>query len=52
MVTSLSVYVQGLRTKTLYSFPMKGVWRTFVQPKLCFFAWEATWKKVLTFNQL
>ena len=29
-------------------FPMKTIWNSWVQPKMSFFAWEASWGKVLT----
>ena len=47
--------------KSLYSilevgkvepFPSNGVWNAWVPPKLSFFAWEASWGKVLTLDQL
>ena len=33
-------------------FPWKFIWRNCAQPKLCFFAWEAVWGKILTLDQL
>ena len=47
--------------KSLYSilepevsplFPSGSIWRSSVPPKIAFFAWEASWGKVLTLNQL
>ncbi|RVW70195.1 Transposon TX1 uncharacterized 149 kDa protein [Vitis vinifera] len=47
--------------KSLYSmlerggssmFPSERVWRVRVPPKVAFFAWEASWGKVLTLEQL
>ncbi|KAJ9696951.1 hypothetical protein PVL29_008942 [Vitis rotundifolia] len=47
--------------KSLYSilerggsslFPSKSIWRVRVPPKVAFFAWEASWGKVLTLEQL
>ncbi|RVX07327.1 hypothetical protein CK203_022644 [Vitis vinifera] len=33
-------------------FPSERIWRTRVPPKVAFFAWEASWGKVLTQEQL
>ena len=33
-------------------FPMKIIWNSWVQPKVCFFAWEASWGKALTLDQI
>ena len=33
-------------------FPSGSIWRASVPPKLTFFAWEASWGKVLTLEQL
>ena len=33
-------------------FPMKNIWKSCVQPKVSFFAWEASWGKVLTLDQV
>ena len=47
--------------KSLYSilerggssmFPSESIWRVRVPPKVAFFAWEASWGKVLTLEQL
>ena len=47
--------------KSLYSilelegssmFPSESIWRVRVPPKIAFFAWEASWGKVLTLKQL
>ncbi|RVX18713.1 putative ribonuclease H protein [Vitis vinifera] len=47
--------------KSLYSilepggsalFPYVGIWRVYVPPKVAFFAWEASWGKILTLDQL
>ena len=47
--------------KSLYSilepedsplFPSGSIWRASVPPKLTFFAWEASWGKFLTLEQL
>ena len=31
-------------------FPSSCIWNMWVQPKISFFAWEATWGKVLTLD--
>ena len=33
-------------------FPCRSIWNLIVPPKLGFFAWEASWDKVLTLDQL
>ncbi|RVX21093.1 putative ribonuclease H protein [Vitis vinifera] len=33
-------------------FPSKSIWVTRVPTKVCFFAWEATWGRVLTLDRL
>ena len=33
-------------------FPKKGIWVENVPSKLAFFAWEATWGRVLTIDRL
>ena len=47
--------------KSLYSilefggsslFPCGSIWRGNVPPKVAFFAWEASWGKILTLEQL
>ena len=47
--------------KSLYSileprgsslFPYGSIWRANVPPKVAFFAWEASWGKILTLEQL
>ncbi|KAL6342504.1 hypothetical protein AAG906_012100 [Vitis piasezkii] len=47
--------------KSLYSilepggsamFPYVGIWKASVPPKVAFFAWEASWGKILTLDQL
>ena len=34
------------------SFPSSAIWKVWVQPRVSFFRWEATWKKALTLEQL
>ena len=31
-------------------FPSSYIWNVWVQPKISFFAWEATWGKTLTLD--
>ena len=31
-------------------FPYVGIWRAYVPPKVAFFAWEASWDKILTLD--
>ena len=47
--------------KSLYSilepggsflFPCGSIWRASMPPKVAFFAWEASWGKILTLEQL
>ena len=33
-------------------FPCRSIWNPIIPPKLGFFAWEASWDKVLTLDQL
>ena len=33
-----------------YLFPSSCIWNVWVQPKISFFAWEATWGKALTLD--
>ena len=35
-----------------FDFPYRLIWNPVVPPKIGFFAWEATWGKVLTLDQL
>ena len=39
----------GGNTRTV---PMNILWNSCVSPKVCFFAWEVRWGKVLTMDQL
>ena len=41
-----------LQQRSVISFPWKCIWKNCVQPKVSFFAWEASWGKILTFDQL
>ena len=42
----------SLKTGRVVQFPSSVVWNAWVPPKVCFFAWEATWGKALTLDQL
>ena len=48
--------VRHMYHKLMYSlptdFPCRSIWNPIVPPKLVFFAWEASWGKVLTLDQL
>ena len=48
-VKSLYSILEGGRIEP---FPTSVVWNAWVPPKVSFFAWEATWGKVLTLDQL
>ena len=43
---------RGLDHSPGTSLPFCFVWNSAVPPKIGFFAWEASWGKVLTLNQL
>ena len=51
-VFSVKSMYKALESRSSIPFPMKTIWSTCVQPKLCFFASEATWGKFLTLDQL
>ena len=48
--------VRLMYSKLVYSppldFPGRSIWNPIVPPKMGFFAWEASWGKVLTLDQL
>ena len=48
--------VRLMYSKLVYSppldFPYRSIWNPIVPPKLGFFAWKASWGKVLTLDQL
>ena len=48
-VKSLYYIIEEVRVDL---FPTSIVWNAWVPPKVSFFAWEATWGKVLTLDQL
>ena len=43
---------KGLDSSPAIDFPYRLIWNPAVPPKIGFFAWEATWGKALTLNQL
>ena len=49
---SVKIMYKGLDTSPAIEFPYLSVWNPVVPPKIGFFAWEATWAKVLTLDQL
>ena len=44
--------VKVLSPRGTPSFPIKGIWYHCVSTKATFFAWEATWDKILTLDKL
>ena len=51
-IFSLEAMYKVLEARPSFSCPLANIWSVLVQPKLCFFAWEATWGKILTLDQL
>ena len=49
---SVKSLFRALHPVSLVSFLSKIIWNSCVQPKLSFFAWKASWGKVLTFDRL
>ena len=49
---SVKSLYRALQPVSLVSFPLKIIWNSCVQPKLSFFAWEASWGKALTLDRL
>ena len=49
---SVSLMFRKLRYSPPTDFPWRSIWNPIVPPKLGFFAWEASWGKVLTLDQL
>ena len=49
---SVKLMYKGLDPSLAIEFPYCSVWNPVVPPKIGFFAWEATWGKVLTLDQL
>ena len=49
---SVKSLYKALESESSIYFPMKIIWNSCVQPKISFFAWEASWGKTLTLNQI
>ena len=49
---SVKSLYRALESDSLVSFPWKIIWNSCVQPKLSFFAWEASRGKVLTLDRI
>ena len=49
---SVSLMYRKLRYSLPTDFPWRSIWNPIVPPKSGFFAWEASWGKVLTLDQL
>ena len=48
----VKVLYKALEMESTRCFPMKIIWNSSVQLKVSFFAWESTWGKVLTLDQV
>ena len=46
-----SFYI-ALEPKGSTPFPMSSIWRSYVPPKISFFAWEMSWGKTLILDQV
>ena len=51
-VFSVKYLFRALQPVSLASFPLKIIWNSCVQSILSFFAWEASWGRVLTLDRL
>ncbi|RVX09335.1 hypothetical protein CK203_015353 [Vitis vinifera] len=49
---SVKSLYRTMQPGSLAFFPFKIIWNSCVQPKLSFFAWEASWGRVLTLDLL
>ena len=49
---SVRLMYRKLMHSLLRNFPFRSIWNPIIPPKLGFFAWEASWGKVLTLDQL
>ena len=49
---SIKSLYRALQPVSIASFPSKIIWNSYVQPKISFFAWEASWGRVLTLDRL
>ena len=48
---SVKIMYKGLDPSSAIEFPYHSLWNLVVPPKIGFFAWEATWGKVLILDQ-
>ena len=51
-VFSVKSLYRALQPVSSASFPSKSIWMSYAQPKISFFAWEASWGRVLTLDRL
>ena len=51
-VFSVKSLYKAMQPASSALFPSKIIWRSCAQPKISFFAWEASWDKVLTLDRL
>ena len=49
---SVKSLYRALQPVSIASFPMKIIWNSYVRLKISFFAWEASWGRVLTLDRL
>ena len=49
---SVKSLYKALESNSSISFPTKILWNSCVQQKMSFFAWEASWGKTLTLDQI
>ena len=49
---SIETLYNALEPGNHAAFPTKVIWNSWVSPKMSFFAWEATWNKVLTLDHI
>ena len=47
---SVKSLYNALESDNPFLFPSSCIWNVWVQPKISFFAWEATWAKALTLD--
>ena len=47
---SVKIMYKGLDHSPAIEFPYHSVWNSIMPPKIGFFAWEASWGKVLTLD--
>ena len=51
-IFSVKSLYASLEIGRVVQFPSSVVWNAWVPPKVSFFAWEVTWEKALTLNQV